>query len=204
LPGHKFLVALGLTATLGLSLWLERAPLLRSAADAWVVSDQPGPADAVAVFGGGLEDRPFAAAEYYRAGLVKKVLVSSDRVGPAEQLGIVKPDALANREVLVKLGVPERDIEYFGESLSNTHEEALALQAWAEKAGAHAIIVPTELFAARRVRWMLRHALASDVTIEVPALEPLEYHRDDWWHHEQGVIAFQNEILKYVYYRLKY
>ena len=35
---------------------------------------------------GGLEDRPFAAAEYYRDGLVKKILVSNPRESPSERL----------------------------------------------------------------------------------------------------------------------
>ena len=26
----------------------------------------------------------------------------------------------------------------------------------------------------------------------------------DWWQHEEGVIAFQNEVIKYLYYRFKY
>ncbi|MEA2937256.1 MAG: hypothetical protein QOC56_760, partial [Alphaproteobacteria bacterium] len=54
-----------LTVILGLAAWFAREPLLRSAADLWIVSDQAVTADAVAIFGGGLESRPFAAAEYY-------------------------------------------------------------------------------------------------------------------------------------------
>jgi hypothetical protein len=52
--------------------WLEREPLLRWIAGVWIVSDPIGPADAVALFGGGLADRPIAAAEYYRRGIVKE------------------------------------------------------------------------------------------------------------------------------------
>ena len=51
---------------LAVAAWYGRAFLLRSAADFWIMSDPLAPADAVAVFGGGLEDRPFAAAAYYR------------------------------------------------------------------------------------------------------------------------------------------
>jgi hypothetical protein len=35
-------------------VWVYRAPLLRAAANAWIVSDEASPADAVAVLGGGL------------------------------------------------------------------------------------------------------------------------------------------------------
>src|SRR5262249_57698238 len=43
--------------------WVERESLLRGAADLWLVSDPVGPADIAVVLGGGLDVRPFAAAE---------------------------------------------------------------------------------------------------------------------------------------------
>ena len=39
---------------------------------------------------------------------------------------------------------------------------------------------------------------------EITAIEPREYTRAEWWRSETGLIAFQNEIMKYLYYRLKY
>jgi len=202
--GRVSLAILALLLALGIISWYARATLLRGAADLWIVSDSPGPADAVAVFGGGIEDRPFAAAEYYHSGLVKKVLVSNVREGRTELLGVLLPHTEANRHVLLKLGVPEEAIQTFGADLANTHEEALALRNWAVRTGAHSIIVPTETFAARRVSWMLRRVFGDAVVIRVPALDPPEYRDDNWWHDEKGIVAFQNEILKYVYYRLKY
>ena len=174
------------------------------AADVWIVSDQIAPAEAVVVLGGGLDDRPFAAAAYYRQGLVKRVLLSNDRIGPAQNLGVVPSDVEANREVLLKLGVPNSSIETFGSGLSNTHEEALALRAWAERTGARSIIVPTEIFSTRRVRWTLNRVFANDVVIRVPALDRPAYQRDDWWQHEEGIVDFQNEIIKYLFYRIRY
>src|SRR5215831_16644730 len=104
-------------AALGIGAWLDREWLLRSAADLWVVSDTLGPADAVAVFGGGLADRPLAAARYYRHGLVSKILVD-------------EPDSEA---VLLKLGRPKTAIETFGRARGNTHKEAVALRTWADQ-----------------------------------------------------------------------
>ena len=66
-----------------------------------MVSDPVGPADAVAIFGGGLEDRPFAAAEYYHSGLVTKILVSNAHEGRAERAGVLLSHAAANRAIEV-------------------------------------------------------------------------------------------------------
>ena len=62
--------------------WVQRDPLLRGIANIWIVSDAVTKADVAVVLGGGLDDRPFAAAELYRKGLVNKVLVSQVRAGP--------------------------------------------------------------------------------------------------------------------------
>lgn len=200
---RALLVLFALTAVLGAGAWFDRDSLLRSAADLWIVSDPIDPADAAAVLGGGVEDRPFAAAKYYKEGLVKKILVSKTYEGPAEKLGAVVPEAVASREILLKLGVPASAIETFGPS-RNTHQEALALRAWAEETGAHSLIVPTEIFSARRVRWTLHHVLGHDIITRVPALVPPGYNRADWWQHDRGILAFQNEFLKYLYYRISY
>ena len=84
-------------------------------------------------------------------------------------------------------------------------EEALALRDWAERNGASVLIIPTEIFAARRVSWIFRREFSGkNVRIEVPSFEPEDYTRAGWWKSERGLIAFQNEVLKYIYYRLKY
>lgn len=188
----------------GLAGWYERTLVMRTAAEWWVVSDPVGPADAVAVFGGGLDDRPFAAAEYYREGLVKKVLVSNSHESHTRRLGVIMPHAAANRAVLLKLGVPADAIEVFGTDLANTHEEAFALREWMARNGAHSIIVPTEIFATRRLRWTLHRVFGDGTVIRVPGIDPTEYREDEWWRHETGLLRFQNEVLKFIYYRLKY
>ncbi|HJU15264.1 MAG TPA: YdcF family protein [Stellaceae bacterium] len=197
-------MALLLASGLGASAWFDRDLLLREAANLWIVSDPIGPADAAAVLGGGVADRPFAAARYYKEGLVRKILISDSYQGPAEKLGIVVPEAETDRKILLKLGVPANAIATFGHSLRNTHQEAQALRTWAEQMGVRSLIVPTEIFSARRVRWMLHRVFRPDTIIRVPALEPPDYNRSDWWEDNRGILAFQNEILKYLYYRVKY
>jgi uncharacterized SAM-binding protein YcdF (DUF218 family) len=198
------LVLAGILAAVIVTGWTARAPLLRSAAEAWIAGDDPEPADAVAVLGGGLDTRPFAAADYYRRALVKKVLISNVGADPAERLGVLSSHVEYNRRVLLKLGVPESAIEPVGENLANTYQEVRALRDWATRTKARSIIVPTEVFSTRRVRWTLHRVLGGTVVIRVTALAPYGYDRDNWWQHEAGVIAFQNEVIKYLYYRMKY
>ena len=198
------MAAFAVLVVLGTGAWVGCDWLLRSAADLWIVSDPIGPADAVAVFGGGPADRPFAAAEYYRRGLVKKILVSNGRQSPAEKLDLRTSEVARTEGVLRELGVPASAIETFGDDLGNTHEEALALQVWAEQNNAHSIIAPTEIFSARRVRWMLNRAFGGGFVIRVVALDPPPFRRDNWWRHTEGINSFRTEVLKYIFYRLSY
>jgi uncharacterized SAM-binding protein YcdF (DUF218 family) len=200
----RLLAVFAVLAVLGTDAWVGCDWLLRSAADLWIVSDPIGPADAVAVFGGGLADRPFAAAEYYHKGFIKKILVSNGRQSPAEKLDVRTSEVARIEGVLGELGVPASAIETFGNDLANTQQEALALQVWAEQNDAHSIIVPTEIFSARRVRWMLHRVFGAGFVIRVVALNPSQFRRDSWWRHPQAVIAFRTEVLKYIFYRLSY
>ena len=156
--------------------WFARAQILRGAAQAWIVSDSIAPADAIAVLGGGLETRPFAAAELYKKGMAPLILVSDAKPGPAEKLGIVSSHVEGNRGVLLKLRVPAQAISGFGVEVSSTYDEARALSEWVAQSGAKRVIVPTELFASRRVRWILDKELGQvGAQVEVQSLPPLEY-----------------------------
>jgi uncharacterized SAM-binding protein YcdF (DUF218 family) len=193
-------------ATLCAGAWIERDALLRGSADLWVVSDPITPADAVVVLGGGIDMRPFVAADLYAKGLVKKVLLSEVEEGRSAGIAALPGHTELSRKVLVKLGVPNSAIETFGNANKNTWEEAAALKGWTDRNAASVLIIPTEGFSARRVRWVFRHVFSNTaVCIEVPSFDPSrDYTRAEWWKTEAGVITFQNEVLKYLYYRLKY
>jgi uncharacterized SAM-binding protein YcdF (DUF218 family) len=198
-------VLLAFVTTVASVGWLFRAEMLSGMARAWTVSDPITPADAVAVLGGGLETRPFAAADLYKQGVAKRILLAGVRLSPAEKLGVLPSHEELNRAVLLKLGVPPEAMTRFGADVSNTFEEAKALVEWAKANGIKKIIVPTEIFSSRRVSWILhREAAAAGVGVEIMALPPSVYDADDWWRHSQGMIAFQNEVIKYLYYRIRY
>jgi uncharacterized SAM-binding protein YcdF (DUF218 family) len=77
-----------------------------------------------------------------------------DDNNPAVAIGVSTGHTDANRQVLLKLGVPATAIDTFGMANKNTKEEAVALRAWAERDHPSAMIIPVEIFTDRRVRWM--------------------------------------------------
>jgi uncharacterized SAM-binding protein YcdF (DUF218 family) len=168
--------------------WHEVESVLTFAAQSWTVSDEIGPASAVVVLDGGAA-RPYAAARLYRSGMVHTVLVDSDD----------------NRKLMLGLGVPPNAVEVFGKDLSNTYEEACALAGWAGKNDAQRIIIPTELFFSRRVKWIFTHKLESVGTEIMVDVVPLpQYAADNWWSQEDGRVTFGKEFIKYLFYRARY
>ena len=187
------------------TVWLTHAPLLRHIANSWVVSDDLAHANAIVVLGGSLEVRPFAAAALYKQGFADKILVSNVPLGKAERLGFIPSHTELNRDILLKLGVPPSSIAIFGENNSSTVEEAVALRAWAAQSRAKRVILPTDLFDTRRTRWILDRALnPAGVTVIVRAFPAPDYGINDWWRNRHGLVDFNNEVLKYLYYRLVY
>ena len=203
--GKRAFTLLVLILVICASIWLNREALLRYAAQQWIVSDNLEPADAVVILGGGIDTRPFAAAEDYKAGLARKILVAEVNLGKAEKLGFLPSHSAINRGIVIKLGVPEADIESFGGGLFSTFEEAVALREWAVRSHARSVIVPIEIFSSRRARWTLTRALAgTGTTVQIQALDDPTYNHANWWKTHHGLITFQNELFKYIYYRFKY
>jgi uncharacterized SAM-binding protein YcdF (DUF218 family) len=186
-------------------VWFKRVPLLREAASAWIVSDPVTASDVAVVFGGDVEIGPRVAAQLYKKGLVTKVLVSQVPESRVALLGVIPTDTELTRMMLLKLGVPETAIETFGHANESTKDAAVNLRNWAEEHRVSRIVIPTETFAARRVRWILHREFAgSSVQLEVPSYDGPEYTRRAWWRTKAGLISFENGIISYLYDRLKY
>jgi uncharacterized SAM-binding protein YcdF (DUF218 family) len=101
--------------------------------------------------------------------------------------------------------VPDSAIVIFGNEVSSTYEEALALREWVKQAGAKKIIIVSDPFHTRRVRWLFRKELATTgAKILTGVAAPLKYTVSNWWQTEQGLIEFQSELIKYAYYRVRY
>src|SRR6516225_6337086 len=111
------------------------------------------------------------------------ILVANVQMSRSEELGITSHTEL-NRKVLLKLGIPAMAIVGFGNNVSSTLDEAEAIREWALASKSKRIIVPTEIFAARRVQWIFDRELTPiGVQVIVYVLPPPQYTLADWWRH---------------------
>jgi uncharacterized SAM-binding protein YcdF (DUF218 family) len=150
------------------------------------------------VVGGGIQTRPFEAARLYRDGYAPRVLVASPERKPTDQMGLTAGDADVTKQILLKQGVPDSAIVIFGEEVSSTYEEALALREWVKETGAKKIIIVSDPFHTRRMRWLLRKELTTTgAQILTGIAAPLKYTVSNWWQTKQGLVKFQKELMKY-------
>ena len=201
----RLAAALLVLGVLLVASYVFRAPLLRASADFWIVNQPAANADAIVVLGGGLETRPFVAAKLCREGLATRILLMNVKPSTTTELGITPTEQELTRKVLLSQGMTETNLVEIGNRVSSSYEESLAVRNWVKQTGARRIIIPTDLFHTRRVRWLYAKELDGlNVEVIVVAVPQREYTASDWWQHEKGLIAFQNEVIKFAYYRLKY
>jgi uncharacterized SAM-binding protein YcdF (DUF218 family) len=183
-----------------------RAAILTELAELYVVNDTGQRADVIVILGGGLENRPIAAAKLYREGRAPKLLYMGVRLTQGAKMGIIPSEQEMTRRMLLSNNVPESAMEAVGHEVANTHDEAVAVRAWAEKNKPKSILIATDLFHTRRARWIFEHELrGTGVEVSVSPVRHVEgFGTHDWWKTEAGLIVFETEVLKLVYYHFKY
>ena len=200
------LLSLAVIAALAaFSVILVWKDLLMVAADLWQVDRRVVSADAVFVPGGGAHFRPYVAARLFHRGVVSKVLVSDVKLTPGDKLGLTEPEVRRTTDLLRFLGVDTNSIEVIGQQVDSTYAEAHALRDWMTDNDARRVIVPTDGFHSRRMDWIMqKYAGGQRREICIWACVTPYFDIETWWKNEYGVVGFQNEILKYLVYRIKY
>lgn len=198
------IMLLGTSLLLLTLAWYFRAPLLRSLIHAWIVDEPPEHADVIVILGGGEQYRATKAAELYRAGLAPLILIPQQPPRPTDVLNITVPTHSVNLQVLTAQGVPSSAIQLMETPVQNTKEEAEAVKVWAAKNHAQKILIPTDIWHTRRTHWIFQRTLGDKADITVVAVNPDEYTYDNWWQNEQGLIFFEVEVSKMIFYWFNY
>jgi uncharacterized SAM-binding protein YcdF (DUF218 family) len=168
-------------------------------------------ADLIVVLGGSAayEERARHAARLYREGRAPLVVLTFDGTlagwSQAEQTN--PPFVQLAREELLRAGVPPGSIVVLPETVSSTHDEALAARAYAERGGARSLLFVTSAYHTRRALWTLRRAFrGSGVEVGVEAVEPggQTPPAATWWLYRRGWGAVALEYPKLLYYYWKY
>jgi len=88
--------------------------------------------------------------------------------------------------------------------VTSTLDEAGALRKWCVENPVRSVIVVTHWFHSGRVKRIFRKMLGQSVQLQMATIEAGNYTARDWWRSEAGLIDFNNEWIKAVYYWMKY
>ena len=187
--------------------YLGRNALLAGVGHLLVIHDPLERSDLIYVLNGDHDSRPVLAAQLYKAGMAPEVLIPRGRQTPSEVVSLTQNDSDISEETLKYYGVPESHILQLKQpgGVSSTFDEARLLREYHQRVKFQKVIVVTSELPSRRAGWIFRKVLGPvGVTVRVaPSREHL-IGPDNWWTTELGVVACQNEYLKFAYYLMKY
>ncbi len=178
---------------------------LRTIGGFLIVEDKVEKADLIVVLGGKAFERASHAAELFKSGFSKRVLVSGELV-PDEirAVGLSLTEAELSRNVLVSKGVPKKLIILMNKGTS-TFEEAQAIKDLMTRRNYKSAIIVTSPFHSRRAILTFRFVFrGKDVKLMMSPSKEKNLALKNWWTREEDLIDLNNEYIKLGLYFFKY
>jgi uncharacterized SAM-binding protein YcdF (DUF218 family) len=171
-------------------LYFARHPILRFAAESWIVDDTLRPADAIIVISDDnfYADRATRAAEAYRQGLAPVVVASGRRLRPYAGL------AELMQHDLIERGVPKDKILLLAHDADNTRDEARALAPLVVKQKWQNVIVVTSNYHTRRTRYIFMRVFPTSTAVMVTAARDGDFDPERWWEKRVSIKRFTHEL----------
>lgn len=198
----KSLVAVVLVLVLTMaSLYIFRRQILLGIGNYLIVEDPLSPVDVIHVIAGD-DYRTDYAIQLYRQGYAKYIFFTG---GWCTFHGYYH--GVHGRQLALEQGVPAEAVAYDDASVTSTFSETLLLKAWIERSRLpiHSVMVVSDPFHMRRVRWTNRFILGKGIDI-VMAPVPFEQtpFKRLWWTDESSRNYVRSEYIKSVYYFFRY
>ena len=185
------LVVLLFVVVLCVVVYVARHPILRFAAESWIVNEPAAHADAIVVLGDDnfYGDRATQAAQMFRQGVAPVVVASGRRLRPSAGISELMEHDLIER------GVPKDKVERFAHDAENTREEAVALRRLAREKGWKSIVVVTSNYHTRRVRYIFQKVFPPVVEVSVASARDGSFDPEHWWEKRKSVKDFLGELV---------
>jgi len=171
-------------------LYLARHPILRFAAEFWIIEDPIDKADAIIVLSDDnfYADRATRAAELSREGKAPVVVASGRRLRPSAGIAELMEHDLVER------GVPRDRILRFAHDADGTREEAEALARFAKERKWRSVIVVTSNYHTRRARYIFRRVFPQDIEVRVASARDGDFDPQRWWEKRKSVKELMREF----------
>jgi uncharacterized SAM-binding protein YcdF (DUF218 family) len=171
-------------------VYLVRHPLMRFAAESWIVEDPIEHADAIVVLSDDnfYADRATRAAELFREGKAPLIVASGRRLRPAAGIAeLIEHD-------LIERGVPKAKIVRFSHDADSTKEEAEALAPLFAEHKWRSVMVVTSNYHTRRARYIFRRVFPESVDVRVASARDGDFDPERWWEKRKSVKELTREF----------
>jgi uncharacterized SAM-binding protein YcdF (DUF218 family) len=185
------LVSLLFLIALCATLYFARRPILRFAAESWIVNEAPAKADAIVVLSDDnfYADRAAHAAELFRQGVAPIVVASGRRLRPMAGISELMEHDLIER------GVPTDKIVPFPNDADNTLAQVTSIERFAGQHGWKKLILVTSNFHTRRTRYIAERLAPADLQVSVASARDGEFDPAHWWENRKSIKALLGELL---------
>jgi uncharacterized SAM-binding protein YcdF (DUF218 family) len=184
------LIALLFLIALCLLLYWARHPIMRYAAESWIVDAPAAHADAILLLGDDnfYADRATRAAELIRQGAAPLVVASGRRMRPSASITDLEQHDLIER------GVPKEKILVFAHDADSTAEEAGAIARFSTEHHFRSVILVTSNYHTRRARYIFEKSFPSSIAISTAAARDGDFDPDHWWEKRRSEKLFVHEL----------
>jgi uncharacterized SAM-binding protein YcdF (DUF218 family) len=185
------LIILVVVVVLCAIVYWARHPIMRFAAESWVIDEPAAHADALLLLGDDnfYADRATRAAEMIRHGIAPVVVASGRRLRPSAGVAELQEHDLIER------GVPKDKIIRFPHDADSTVEEAVALARLCAERHFRNVIVVTSNYHARRARYIFAKVFPPGITVSVAGAHDGDFDPDRWWEKRKSEELFVHEIV---------
>jgi len=181
------LLCLGLLCAI---LYLARHPIMRFAAESWIIDEPASAADAIIVLSDDnfYADRATRAAELSRQQIAPVVVASGRKLRPSAGIAELMEHDLLER------GVPKDKILRFPHDADNTREEAENLAKLATDHHWKSVVVVTSNYHTRRARYIFEKVFPAGITVYVASARDGDFDPQHWWEKRKSVKLFAREV----------
>jgi uncharacterized SAM-binding protein YcdF (DUF218 family) len=184
------LIALLFLVVLCVAVYLVRHPIMRFAAEEWIVDEPAAHADAIIVLSDDnfYADRATHAAELYRQGVAPVVVASGRRLRPSAGISELMEHDLVER------GVPKDKIIRYPHDADNTREEAEMIGKIAKANHWKNVVIVTSNYHTRRARYIFGKVFPAGITVSIASARDGDFDPERWWEKRKSVKLFTREI----------
>ena len=185
------LVSLLFLVALFTGLYLARHPIMRFAAESWIINEPAAKADAIVVLSDDnfYADRATHAAELFRQGSAPVIVASGRRLRPSAGI------AELMQHDLIERGVPKDRIFPFPQDANNTREEATAIRHLAAEHHWKSLIIVTSNYHTRRAHYIFQKVMPPGIETSVASARDGDFDPERWWEQRKSTKKFLGELL---------